>query len=156
MYSGAAWFSGIRVATPARSGRASSSLWWDPPGVAVRPFLFGKGLRRVRRQRYLKRVQRVSDRRVIADDRAKFDDPLLAKPGDGIGKCRVGEPLGIDKLSNDAMDEDLVVSREAGRGAGADGLDRRCWDSGLDRERRMRVPFETHTQVTRGQADREL
>jgi hypothetical protein len=46
------------------------------------PALFREGLRRARRQRHLKSVQRVSDRRVIADDRAKFDDPLLAEPRD--------------------------------------------------------------------------
>jgi len=103
----------------------------DPPGAAR--FLFREGLRRARRQRHLKSVQRVSDRRVIADDRAKFDDPLLAEPRDRLGKGGVGEPLGIDQLTNDAMDEDLVRSREAGRGAGADGLDRLRWDSGLDR-----------------------
>jgi hypothetical protein len=73
-----------------------------------------------------------------------------------LAKGGVGKPLGIDQLSNDAMDEDLVGSREAGLGAGADGLDRRRWDSGLDRERRMRVPFIARAQVTCGQADREL
>jgi hypothetical protein len=119
-------------------------------------FLLGEGLRRARRQRHLKSVQRVSDRRVIADDRAKFDDPLLAEPRERLAKGGVGKPLGIDQLSNDAMDEDLVGSREAGLGAGADGLDRRRWDSGLDRERRMRVPFIARAQVTCGQADREL
>ena len=76
-------------------------------------------MRRTSRQRHLKSVQRVSDRRVIADDRAKFDDRLLAEPRDRLGKGGVSEPLGIDQLSNDAMDEDLVGSREAGRGAGA-------------------------------------
>ena len=113
-------------------------------------------LRPESRQRHLKRVQRVADRRVIANDRAKFDDPLLPEPGDRLGKCGVGEPVGIDQLGDDAMDKDLVGSREARRGASADGLDRRRGDSGLNRERRMRMPFEIHTQVTRGQADREL
>ena len=64
---------------------------------------------------------------------------MLAEPGDRLGKCGVGEPLGIDQLRNDAMDENLVVGLEAGRGAGADGLDRGRRDPGLDRERRMRV-----------------
>src|SRR5262249_17929813 len=130
MCSDSAWFSRIPTATPACSGRASSPLagpaWCGPP-------LFRKGLRRPRRQPALKRVERVSDRWVIADDRAKFDDPLLAEQRDRLGKCGVGEPLGIDQLSNDAMDENLVVGREARCGAGADGLDRRRWDSGLDR-----------------------
>src|ERR1700745_1998995 len=98
----------------------------------------------------MKGVQRVSDRRIIADDRAKFDDPLLVESRDRLGKGDVAEPLGIDQLSNAGMDEGLVVSRKAGRGAGADGLDRRRWDSGLDRERRMSVPFVARAQVTRG------
>jgi hypothetical protein len=38
-------------------------------------FLLREGLGRARRQRHLKSVQRVSDRRVIADDRAKFGFP---------------------------------------------------------------------------------
>jgi hypothetical protein len=108
---------------------------------AAGPFPFREGLRRTSRQRHLKSVQRVSDRRVIADDRAKIDDRLLAEPRDRLGKGGVSEPFGIDQLSNDAMDEDLVGNCKAGRGAGADGLDRPRWDSGLDREQRMRVPF---------------
>jgi hypothetical protein len=45
---------------------------------------------------------------------------LLAEPRDRLGKGGVGEPFGIDQLSNDAMDEDLVGNRKAGRRAGAD------------------------------------
>jgi hypothetical protein len=113
-------------------------------------------LRHTRRQRHLKSVQRISDRRVIADDRAKFDDPLFAQPRGRFGKGGIGEPFGIDQLTKDAMDERLVGSREARRGAGTDGLDRCCWNSGLDRERRMRMPFVARAQVTGGNVDREL
>jgi hypothetical protein len=108
----------------------------------VGQFLFWEGLRGPRRQRHLKGIQRVSDCRVIADDRAEFDDPLLAEPRDRFGKGRVGELLGIDQLVNDAMHQDLVGRSEAGPAARADGLNRRRWDPSLDRERRMRVPFD--------------
>jgi hypothetical protein len=68
------------------------------------PFLFREGLRGARRQRYLKSVKRISDRRVIADDRAEFDDPLLTEARDRLGKAGVGEAFGIEELSNDAME----------------------------------------------------
>src|SRR5215469_14569918 len=122
-------------------------LQWDR---RCGPLLFPEGLRRARRQRHLKSVQRVSDRRVIADDRAELDNPLLAEPSNRLCKCCVREPLGVDQLGNNAMDEGLVVSREAGRGAGADALDRRSRDAGFYRERRMRMPFEIDTQVPSG------
>src|SRR5262249_51415434 len=86
----------------------------------------------------------------------ELDDPLLTEPRNRLGKTGVGEALGIDQLSDDAMDEDLVGIREAGCGAGADGLDRGRRHSGLHRERRMRVPFVAGAQMTRGQANREF
>src|SRR5215472_246944 len=91
-----------------------------------------EGLRSPRRQRHLKDVQRVSNSSVIANYRGEFDDPLLTESRHQLG--------------NDAVDEDLVGSGETGRSAGADGLDRGRRHSGLNREWRMRVPFDARAQ----------
>ena len=72
---------------------AAKGCWRTPRSSAS----FREGLRRAAWQRHLKSVQRISNRRVIADDRAKFDDPLLAEPRDRLGKGGVSEPFGIDQ-----------------------------------------------------------
>jgi hypothetical protein len=67
---------------------------------------------------------------------------LARQPRDRLGKGGVGEPFGIDQLSNDAMDEDLVGNRKAGRRAGADGLDHR--------NASLRKPFSYNASVGAG------
>jgi hypothetical protein len=45
--------------------------------------------RRPARQRDFEDVERVADRRIVADDRAELDDTALAEGRDGLGKGRV-------------------------------------------------------------------
>ena len=118
--------------------------------------LFGEGRGDRFGERYLEYVQGVADQGVVTDDPDHLDQAGLAQARARLGESRIGEPLRLEQLAADPVNERLVLLPEAWCFAAADRFDGGSWDTCLLGQRRMGEPLVLRAPETGGDDNCQL